>query len=34
MREEAAQAALGNLPKHKISLTSFFMAGFELEDSQ
>jgi len=33
-REEAAQAALGNLPRHKVSLTTFFMMGFELEDSQ
>ncbi|EDR04142.1 uncharacterized protein LACBIDRAFT_330709 [Laccaria bicolor S238N-H82] len=31
--EEAAQAALGNLPRHKVSLSAFLMSGFELEDS-
>ena len=33
-KEEAAQVALGNLPRHKISLSAFLMIGFELEDSQ
>jgi hypothetical protein len=32
--EETAQTALGNVPKHKVSPTSFFMTGFELEDAQ
>jgi hypothetical protein len=33
-KEEAAQVALGNLPRHKISMSAFLMIGFELEDSQ
>jgi hypothetical protein len=33
-REEAAQAALGRLPQHKISLSMFLLIGFDLEDSQ
>jgi hypothetical protein len=33
-REEAGEVALGVLPRHKTSLTSFLMIGFELEDSQ
>jgi len=33
-KEEAAQVALGNLPPHKMSLSAFLIAGFELEDSQ
>jgi hypothetical protein len=33
-QEEAAQAALGNLPKHQISMSAFLLSGFELEDSQ
>lgn len=33
-REEAAQVALGKLPRHKISLSAFLFSGFELEDSQ
>ena len=33
-KEEAAQAALGTLPQHKTSLSSFLMTGFELEDRQ
>ncbi|EDR02656.1 uncharacterized protein LACBIDRAFT_308170 [Laccaria bicolor S238N-H82] len=33
-REEAAQAALGQLPRHKVSLSSFLLIGFDLEDSQ
>jgi hypothetical protein len=33
-KEEAAQAALGRLPRHKTSMSSFLMTGFELEDSQ
>lgn len=33
-KEEAAQAALGILPRHKISLSAFLISGFELEDSQ
>ena len=33
-KEEAAQVALGNLPRHKMSLSAFLIAGFELEDSQ
>ena len=32
--EEAAQAALGNLPQRGVSLGAFLMARFELEDSQ
>ena len=33
-KEEAAQVALGNLPWHKMSLSVFLIAGFELEDTQ
>ena len=33
-KEAAAQVALGNLPQHKISMVTFLMKGFELEDSQ
>ena len=33
-KEEAAQVALGNLPRHKMSLSAFLIAGFELEDTQ
>jgi hypothetical protein len=33
-KEEASQLALGNLPRHKVSLSAFLMMGFELEDSQ
>ena len=33
-KEAAAQAALGNLPRHKISMVTFLMKGFELEDNQ
>lgn len=33
-REEAARASLGVLPRHKISMATFLMTGFELEDSQ
>ena len=33
-REEATQAALGDLPRHNTSLLTFLMIGFELEDSQ
>ena len=33
-KEEAAQVTLGNLPQHKMSLSAFLIAGFELEDSQ
>jgi len=33
-QEEAAQVALGKLPRHKMSLSAFLLAGFELEDSQ
>lgn len=33
-KEEAAQVALGILPRHKISMSVFLMLGFELEDSQ
>jgi hypothetical protein len=33
-REEAAQAALGDLPRHNTSLLTFLIIGFELEDSQ
>ncbi|KDR65055.1 hypothetical protein GALMADRAFT_217693 [Galerina marginata CBS 339.88] len=33
-KEEAAEVALGNLPRHKMSLSAFLIAGFELEDSQ
>jgi hypothetical protein len=33
-REEAARAGLGTLPRHKISMATFLLTGFELEDSQ
>ena len=33
-KEEAAKAALGNLPRHKVSSVAFLMTGFELEESQ
>jgi len=33
-KEEAAQVALGELPRHKVSLSAFLLTGFELEDSQ
>ena len=33
-KEEAAQVALRNLPWHKMSLSAFLIAGFELEDTQ
>ena len=33
-KQEAAQVALSNLPQHKMSLSAFLIAGFELEDSQ
>jgi hypothetical protein len=33
-KEEATQAALGRLPRHRISMATFLMTGFELEDSQ
>ena len=33
-KEEAAQAALGKLGRHKTSPSSFLMTGFELEDRQ
>ena len=33
-KEDAVQAALGKLPRHKVSLGGFLMKGFELEDSQ
>ena len=33
-KEEAVQAALGRLPRHKVSPVGFLMTGFELEDSQ
>jgi hypothetical protein len=32
--EEAARAGLGILPRHKISMATFLLTGFELEDSQ
>jgi len=32
--EDAVQAALGKLPRHKVSSVGFLMIGFELEDSQ
>ena len=34
VKEEVAQAALGRLPQHKISLSMFLLIGFDLEDSQ
>ena len=34
LKEEATQAALGNLPQHEISMVTFLMKGFELEDNQ
>jgi hypothetical protein len=33
-QEEAARVSLGTLPRHKISMATFLMTGFELEDSQ
>ena len=33
-KEEGAKVALGMLPRHKVSLSAFLLAGFELEDSQ
>jgi hypothetical protein len=33
-KEEAAQAALGELPQHSMSALAFLMTGFDLEDSQ
>lgn len=33
-KEEATQAALGDLPRHNTSVLTFLMIGFELEDSQ
>ena len=33
-KEEAAQATLGELPRHKTTLLMFLLIGFELEDSQ
>ena len=33
-KEETAQAALGKVRRHKTSLTSFLMSGFELEERQ
>lgn len=32
--EEATQAALGRLPRHRVSMTTFLLTGFELEDGQ
>ena len=34
LREEADKVALGNLPRHKVSMATFLLTGFELEDSQ
>ena len=33
-KEDAVQAALGKLPRHKVSSGGFLMIGFKLEDSQ
>ena len=33
-KEDAAEAALGVLPRHKVTLPALLMAGLELEDSQ
>lgn len=33
-REEASNVALGREPRHKISMATFMMTGFDLEDSQ
>ena len=33
-QEEAAQVALGQLPRHKVSMSAFLLIGFDLEDSQ
>jgi hypothetical protein len=33
-KEDAVHAALGKLPRHKVSAVTFLMTGFELEDSQ
>lgn len=33
-KEEAAEAAAGKVPLHKVSLTKFLSTGFELEDQQ
>jgi hypothetical protein len=34
LREEVDKVALGDLPRHKISMATFLLTGFELEDSQ
>ena len=33
-KEEAGNAARGVLPKHKITLTGFFFAAFDIEEQQ
>lgn len=33
-KEEAVNAARGMLPKHKITLTGFFFAAFDIEEQQ
>lgn len=33
-KEEATRGALGSLPRHEVSMASFLLTGFELEDSQ
>jgi len=33
-KEDAAEAALGVLPRHKVTLPALLMAGLELEDIQ
>jgi len=33
-KEEGAQVALGNVPRHKMSLLAFLIVGFKLEDTQ
>ena len=33
-KEEATEAAKGVLPKHKVTLTAFLIAAFEIEEEQ
>ena len=33
-REEASNVSLGREPRHKISMATFLMTGFDLEDNQ
>jgi hypothetical protein len=33
-QEEATKVSLGTMSRHKVSMATFLMTGFELEDSQ